>query len=91
MCVESSYGLCFIGFGNVGQGLARILVRKERELEERWGFTFRTVAVVTRTRGAAVSGSGLSLRELLERFERGEPIAMTVFPRLMRLSSRKRE
>ena len=74
MCVESSYGLCFIGFGNVGQGLARILVRKERELEERWGFTFRTVAVVTRTRGAAVSGSGLSLRELLERSERGEPI-----------------
>ncbi|MDD3390804.1 MAG: homoserine dehydrogenase [Synergistaceae bacterium] len=74
MCVETPYGLCFVGFGNVGQGLARILVRKERELKDRWGFTFRTVAVVTRTRGAAVSGSGLSLPELLEKSDRGEPI-----------------
>ena len=34
MRVESTVGLCFAGFGNVGQGLARILVRKERELAE---------------------------------------------------------
>lgn len=76
MRVDSSLGLCFIGFGNVGQGLARILVRKERELAERWGFAFRTVAVVTRTRGAAVSrdGEGLSLADLLARVERGEPV-----------------
>ena len=74
MRVDSSLGLCFIGFGNVGQGLARILVRKERELRERWGFAFRTVAVVTRTRGAAVSSDGLSLADLLARVERGEPL-----------------
>ena len=74
MRIDSSLGLCFIGFGNVGQGLARILVRKERELAERWGFTFRTVAVVTRTRGAAVSSDGLSLADLLDRVARGEPV-----------------
>jgi len=72
MRVESSLGLCFIGFGNVGQGLARILVRKEREFAERWGLNCRTVAVVTRTKGAAVSRDGLPLEELLARAERGE-------------------
>ena len=74
MGVESSLGLRFIGFGNVGQGLARILVRKERELAERWGLSCRAVAVVTRTRGAAVSRGGLPLEELLARVDRGEPI-----------------
>ena len=74
MRVESTVGLCFAGFGNVGQGLARILVRKERELAERWGLNCRTVAVVTRTRGAAVSRDGLSLAELLARAERGEQL-----------------
>jgi homoserine dehydrogenase len=74
MRIDSSLGLCFIGFGNVGQGLASILVRKERELAERWGFRFRTIAVVTRTRGAAVSDEGLSLAALLHRAQQGEPI-----------------
>ncbi|NLK18572.1 MAG: homoserine dehydrogenase, partial [Synergistaceae bacterium] len=74
MCVESPVGLCFVGFGNVGQGLARILVRKERELAERWGLNCKTVAVVTRTRGAAVSRDGLSLAELLARAARGEQL-----------------
>lgn len=74
MRLESTWGLCFIGFGNVGQGLARILVRKERELEERWGFRFRTVSVVTRTRGAALSRDGLSLADLLARVDRREVI-----------------
>mgnify|MGYP002479712617 FL=1 len=46
------WGLCFIGFGNVGQGLARILVREEEELYRKWGFKFKTLAVVGRTKGA---------------------------------------
>ncbi|NLM70398.1 MAG: homoserine dehydrogenase [Synergistaceae bacterium] len=76
MRLDSTLGLCFIGFGNVGQGLAHILLRKERELEERWGLACRTVAVVTRTRGAAVSRDGLNLEELLAKAERGESIGV---------------
>lgn len=78
MRVESSWGLCFIGFGNVGQGLAHILVRKERELAERWGFHFRTIAVVGKTKGGIIRPEGIDLAELLDRVNRGNPLGSDV-------------
>ncbi len=68
------WGLCFIGFGNVGQGLARILVREEEELYRKWGFKFKTLAVVGRTKGACKNPEGISLQALLNRLDRGESI-----------------
>lgn len=58
MRVEKEWGLCFVGFGNVGQGLARLLVKKEQELASRWGFSCRTLAVVGKTKGALVRPEG---------------------------------
>lgn len=71
---SSVWRLCLIGFGNVGQGLVRILEEKEKELEKKWGFRFSLAAVVTKTHGASVNLEGLSLSELLRRAERGEPL-----------------
>ncbi|MEA4877672.1 MAG: homoserine dehydrogenase [Aminobacterium sp.] len=60
------WGLCFIGFGNVGQGLARILVREEENLFSHFGFRFKTIAVVTKSKGSRVDPNGLSLSKLLD-------------------------
>lgn len=70
---EKVWGICFAGFGNVGQGLAGILADKEESLR-RAGFAFRTVAVVTKTRGALADPEGISLPALLERVRLGEPV-----------------
>ena len=74
MRVEKEWGLCFVGFGNVGQGLARLLVKKEQELASRWGFSCRTLAVVGKTKGALVRPEGIGLADLLLRVGRGEPL-----------------
>ncbi len=66
--------LCLIGFGNVGQGLVRILEEKEKELEKKWGFRFSLAAVVTKNHGASVNLGGLSLSELLRRAEGGDSL-----------------
>ena len=35
------YNLCFLGFGNVGRALARLLAAKSVELRELYGIEFR--------------------------------------------------
>ena len=70
---EKVWGICFAGFGNVGQGLAGILADEEEALR-RTGFSFQTVAVVTKTRGALVDPEGIALPDLLERVGRGDPV-----------------
>ena len=41
------YRLALIGFGNVGQGLAQILIDRGDWLKERFGVRFQIVAVST--------------------------------------------
>ncbi len=84
MRVEKEWGLCFVGFGNVGQGLARLLVKKEEELASRWGFSCRTLAVVGKTKGALVRPEGIGMANLLARVGRGNPWALTPSPRWKR-------
>ena len=45
------YNLGFIGFGNVGRALARLLVSKAAELREQYGIEFRVVGVASRRLG----------------------------------------
>ncbi len=58
--------LAFIGFGNVGQALARLLLRKRQELRERYGQSWRVVAISTRNHGAAINPAGIDLGRALE-------------------------
>lgn len=57
--------LALFGFGNVAQGLGRILVRKKEELRRRYGFEFSISAIVTRSRGSIYDESGVDLEAIL--------------------------
>jgi homoserine dehydrogenase len=60
------YNLCFLGFGNVGRALARLLVAKSAELREQYGIEFRVTGVATRRLGWLTgSAEGFEIPALL--------------------------
>lgn len=66
-----SYSLAFLGFGNVGRALARLLLHKQEELRQRYDLTFRVTAIATGRHGAVVDANGLDLAQALARVEQG--------------------
>lgn len=58
--------LAFIGFGVVGQGLAEILLSKEKELKDSYNYEYNVVAVSDFKKGAAFKSDGLDVSKLLE-------------------------
>lgn len=54
------YNLCFLGFGNVGRALARLLIAKSTELRELYGIEYRITGVASRRIGwlAKTEGKG---------------------------------
>ncbi|HYK19495.1 MAG TPA: hypothetical protein VEV42_02100 [Pyrinomonadaceae bacterium] len=59
------YRLCFIGFGNVGRALARLLVAKSAELRESYGIEWEITGVATRRMGWRASDEALDVSRLL--------------------------
>lgn len=59
------YNLCFLGFGNVGRALARLLVAKSGELREQYGIEFRITGVASRRLGWLANGEGFETSALL--------------------------
>jgi homoserine dehydrogenase len=59
------YRLCFLGFGNVGRALARLLVSKANELRENYGIEWEIVGVATRRMGWRVSENAIDVANLL--------------------------
>ncbi len=57
--------ILIVGFGNVGQGLAELLVEKERMLREKYKTDVQVVGIVTRHWGAIVDEHGLVLSRVL--------------------------
>ncbi|MBC7114341.1 MAG: homoserine dehydrogenase [Archaeoglobi archaeon] len=57
--------LSIIGFGSVGQGVAEVLMRKERALRE-MGYDFKVVAVADSS-SSIVDENGVSLKDVLKR------------------------
>lgn len=64
------WNICLVGFGNVAQGLARILDDKRERLAAKYGFGFRITSVVTARRGCLANDQGLDPAMLLEAMER---------------------
>jgi homoserine dehydrogenase len=54
-----NYNLGFIGFGNVGRALARLLVTKTVELRETYGIEWRITGVASRSLGWLVCSEGI--------------------------------
>ena len=64
------WNISLVGFGNVAQGLARILADKRERLLAKYGFEYRITSVVTGRRGCLVNDQGLDPGALLEAMER---------------------
>ena len=69
-----TFKLLLLGFGNVGQALARLLLEKRSELEQRYSIRFLVTAVATRTHGRALNPDGLDLEKALAIMESGHSL-----------------
>jgi homoserine dehydrogenase len=67
----SHYNLTFLGFGNVGQALARLLLRKRGELHARYNLTFAVTGIATGRHGVAIDPAGIDLKDALAALEAG--------------------
>lgn len=52
------YNICFLGFGNVGRALARLLMAKSAELRELYGIEYRVTGVASRRIGWLAKAEG---------------------------------
>jgi homoserine dehydrogenase len=59
------YNLCFLGFGNVGRALARLLAAKSTELRELYGIEFRVTGIASRRIGWHADRAGFDVSTLL--------------------------
>lgn len=59
------YRLCFLGFGNVGRALARLLVAKSAELRDGYGIEWEIAGVATRRMGWRASEHAIDVTALL--------------------------
>src|SRR6185503_4391200 len=59
------YRVCFLGFGNVGRALARLLVSKSAELRENYGIEWEITGVATRRMGWRASEGAIDVTALL--------------------------
>lgn len=60
------YNLAFLGFGNVGQAFARLLLDKKAELRARYGLTFSVTGIATARHGMAIDAAGIDVDQALE-------------------------
>ncbi|MBN2502814.1 MAG: homoserine dehydrogenase, partial [Anaerolineales bacterium] len=75
------FKLALIGFGNVGQELARLLLRKQQELKDNYDLTFSVTAITTGSHGAAIAPDGIDLHEALAIAEKdGMLDSLSAFP-----------
>lgn len=63
--------LAFIGYGNVGRALARLLARKQAELHDELGIDYTVVGLATRSHGIAIDPAGIDVLAAAERLESG--------------------
>ncbi len=66
--------LCLIGFGNVGRAFARLLLRKQKSLEEMFGLHFSVTGILTARHGRAIDPGGINLSRAIEISEDGLPL-----------------
>lgn len=66
--------LAFIGFGNVAQALAQLLLRKRWELQDRYDITFSVTGIATGSHGIAVNPNGISVNAAFEVLSSGRSL-----------------
>lgn len=66
--------LCMIGFGNVGQAFARLLLRKNEILMKISGVQFVITAIVTGRHGTAIHADGMDIERALTLMHEGKEL-----------------
>lgn len=66
--------LVMVGFGNVGQAFARLLLRKKPVLAEKFGLEFIVTGIITGRHGGAINSGGINLTRALEIIQRGQSL-----------------
>lgn len=59
------YNLCFLGFGNVGRALARLLVSKSAELKQKYEIEWRVTGIASRRIGWLANQDGFEISNVL--------------------------
>jgi homoserine dehydrogenase len=71
----SHYNLAFLGFGNVGRALARLLLNKRAELQKRYQITFAASGIATKRHSILINLNGIDLEQALAVVENGGSLA----------------
>jgi homoserine dehydrogenase len=66
--------IALVGFGNVGQAFARLLLRKKEQIRNLYGFDFRITGIATGRHGFAVDFGGLDLDKALAHVANGQSL-----------------
>ena len=61
----TTYNFCFLGFGNVGRALVRLLIAKSNELRDGYGIEWKITGVATRRMGWLSNENGFDIPPLL--------------------------
>jgi homoserine dehydrogenase len=70
-----NYKLVFLGFGNVGQALAELLLRKQDKLESCYEATFSVTGIATGRHGSAVDPEGINLGRAVDLVRSGASLS----------------
>jgi homoserine dehydrogenase len=69
------FDLVFVGFGNVGQAFAGLLLRKQNDLQTRYGLTYSITGIATAHHGMAINSHAIDLEQALAIAGKGESLA----------------
>jgi len=69
-----THRFALLGFGNVGQAFARLLLAKDDELQIQHDLHWQVVGIMTGHHGAAVNPTGIDLEQALAMIEAGESL-----------------
>lgn len=68
------YNLALVGFGNVGQALARLLLSKQEVLHKRYDVTFAITAITTGSHGTAFNPEKVDINKALDIIKAGKSL-----------------
>lgn len=66
--------VALVGFGNVGQALARLLLRKDAELRQRYKVQVKVTGIATGRHGIALNANGIDLPQALQLVQEGQSL-----------------
>lgn len=59
--INNNIKIAILGFGNVGQAFAKLLIEKEKEIFEKFNLSICVVAISTRSKGCLVNENGIDV------------------------------